>query len=159
MGFPLYVICHFYLVSFNIFFFAFNFFSLITVYLRVLLLGFILPGPLCTSWTWLTVSSGKSFSYYLSKYFSQVLSLFSFRDPYKWMMVYLMCPRGLLGCLHLFSFSFLCSVMWQWFPPFCLPGHLSILLPVILLLISSSVFFISVILFFISVCLLFSSSR
>ena len=36
--------------------------------------------------------------------------------------------RGLLGCLHFFSF-FLYSVLWQWFPLFCPPGHLSILLP------------------------------
>ena len=37
--------------------------------------------------------------------------------------------RGLLGGLHFFSFYFLYSVLWQWFPPFCPPGHLSILQP------------------------------
>ena len=34
---------------------------------------------------------------------------------------------GFLGCLHFFFFSihfFLYSVLWQWFPPFCPPGHL-----------------------------------
>ena len=33
------------------------------------------------------------------------------------------------GCLHFFWFSPLFSVLWHWFPPFCPPGHLSILLP------------------------------
>ena len=40
-----------------------------------------------------------------------------------------MLSRGLLGCLHFFSFSFLYSVLQQWFPPFSPPGHLSVLLP------------------------------
>ena len=40
---------------------------------------------------------------------------------------------NILGCL-LFCISsfFLYSVLWQWFPPFCLPGHLSVLLPQLL---------------------------
>ena len=42
------------------------------------------------------------------------------------------CPGGLLGCVQFFflsSFSFLYSILWQWFPPFCLPGHFPVLLP------------------------------
>ena len=40
-----------------------------------------------------------------------------------------MLSRGLLGCLHFLSFFFLYSVLQQWFPPFCPPGHLPVLLP------------------------------
>ena len=56
MGVPLYVICHVSPVSFNIL--SLTFIILITVSLGVLLLGFILPGTLCASWTWLNVSFG-----------------------------------------------------------------------------------------------------
>ena len=51
-----------------------------------------------------------------------------------------------------FILSFLYSVLWQWFPPFFLPGHFSILLPLIMLLIPSSILFIPV-------CMFFSSSK
>ena len=56
MGVPFYVICHFSLVAFNIFSLSLIFVNLITLCLSVFLLGFILPGTLCASWTWLTVS-------------------------------------------------------------------------------------------------------
>ena len=56
MGFPLYVICHVSFVVFNNLFLSLIFVSLITVCLDVFLLGFILPGALCASWTWFTLS-------------------------------------------------------------------------------------------------------
>ena len=58
------------------------------------------------------------------------------------------------SCLHFFSSFFLYSVLQQWFPPFCLPGHFQVYssASIILLLIPSSVLFISV-------CLFFSSSK
>ena len=70
------------------------------------------------------------FSYYLFKYFSGPFSLPSpFGTSVMRMLVHLSCPKGLLGCLYFCSFFSLYSVLWQWFPPFCPPGHLSILLP------------------------------
>ena len=56
MGVPLYVISHFSLVAFNILSLSLIFVNLITMCLGVFLLGFILPGTLCASWTWLTIS-------------------------------------------------------------------------------------------------------
>ena len=56
MGVPLYIICHFPLVAFNILSLSLIFVSLITISLGVFLLGFILLGILCASWTWLTIS-------------------------------------------------------------------------------------------------------
>ena len=56
MGVPLYVICHFSLVAFNNFSLSLIFVSLITACLGVFLLGFILPGTLCASWTWVAIS-------------------------------------------------------------------------------------------------------
>ena len=54
MRIPLYAISHFSLVAFNIL--SLIFVSLITVCLSMFLLGFILPGTLCASCTWLTIS-------------------------------------------------------------------------------------------------------
>ena len=56
MGIPLYVICCFSLVAFNNFSLPLIFVSQITVCLGVFLLGFILPGNLCASWTWVAIS-------------------------------------------------------------------------------------------------------
>ena len=85
-----FVCCHFPLVSFTILSLSLIFVSLITMCLDVILLGFVLPGTLCTSWTWLTISFprlGKfsnSFwgSCHLFKYFLRsFVSLFSSWDP------------------------------------------------------------------------------
>ena len=70
-----------------IFYLSFCLFSLITVCLAVFLLGFILPGTLCASWTWLTISFPmfrKCSAIISSNIFSGPfsLSLFSFWDPY-----------------------------------------------------------------------------
>ena len=61
------------------------FIILITMCLGVFLLGFILPGTLCASWTWLTISFpvfSLPFQLLSLQIFSGVLSLFSFWDPY-----------------------------------------------------------------------------
>ena len=72
---PLYVICHFSLVAFNILSLSLIFVSLITM---CFLLGFILLGTLCASWAWLTISFpmlGKFSAIISSSNFSQVLFL------------------------------------------------------------------------------------
>ena len=51
MGFHLYVTCCFSLATFNILYTCLTFVSLISIYLGLFLLGFILYGMLCTSWT------------------------------------------------------------------------------------------------------------
>ena len=73
MGFPLYVTCCFSLAAFNILSLFLVFVSLISMCLGVFLLGFILYGILCASWTWLTVSFsmlGKFSTIISSKIFS-----------------------------------------------------------------------------------------
>ena len=84
MGVPLYVICHFSLVAFNNFSLSLIFANLVTMCLGVFPLGFILPGTLCASWTWVTISLpmlGK-FSTIISSNIFSGLPLFSFWDPY-----------------------------------------------------------------------------
>ena len=51
MGFPLYVTCYFSLAAFNILSLCFIFVSLISMCLDTFLLGLILYGTLCASWT------------------------------------------------------------------------------------------------------------
>ena len=71
-----------------IFFIVFTFVCLITVFLSMFLLGFILPGTRCTSWNWVTVSFPlleklSAIKYYLSKYFLRSsLFLLSFWSLY-----------------------------------------------------------------------------
>ena len=56
MEFPLYVTCCFSLAAFNILSLCLVLFSLISMCLGMFLLGFILYGILCASWSWLTIS-------------------------------------------------------------------------------------------------------
>ena len=56
MGVPLYVICHFFCVAFNILSLSLIFVSLVAICLGVFFLGFILPETDFASWTWLTIS-------------------------------------------------------------------------------------------------------
>ena len=73
MRFPLYVTCCFSLAAFNILSLCLVFFSLISMCLGVFLLGFVLYGTLCASWTWLTISFsmlGKFLTLISSKIFS-----------------------------------------------------------------------------------------
>ena len=84
MGIPFYVICWFSLAAFNIFSLYLIFDSLINMCLGMFLLGFILCGTLCSSWTWLTISFpllGK-FSTIFKYFLRPFLFLFFFWDPY-----------------------------------------------------------------------------
>ena len=81
--FSLYVIYHFSLVVFNILFLSLIFVHLC---LSFFLLGLILPGTLCASWTWLIVSFPR-FRKFLAIISSKefiifFFSLLSFWDPY-----------------------------------------------------------------------------
>ena len=73
MGLPLYVTCCFSLAAFNILSLCLIFVSLISMCFGMFLLGFILFGTLCASWTWLTISFstlGKFSTIISSKIFS-----------------------------------------------------------------------------------------
>ena len=113
MGVPLYAICYFSLVAFNILSLSLIFVSLITTWLSVFL-GFILPGTLCASWTWLTISFpmlGKFSAIILSNIFLGPFSLSSpSGNPTMQILVCLILSQR---SLRLFSFFFLYSVPWQ----------------------------------------------
>ena len=112
MGVPLYIICHFSLAAFNNFSLSLIFASLITMCLDMFLLGFILPGTLCASWTWVGFSFsalGKCSTIIFSNIFSVPFCLSSPSEtPMMRMLLHLM-----LSCLHFFSFFFLYSVLQQ----------------------------------------------
>ena len=71
IGFPLYVTCCFSLAALDILSFCLVFASLISMYLGVFLLGFILYGTLCTSWVidYFLFHVGGIFNYNLFKNF------------------------------------------------------------------------------------------
>ena len=75
MGVSSYVICCFSFVAFNNLF-VFNFYHFDYYVSWCVPLGFILPGTLCASWTWLTIYFPmlRKFSAVISQVFSQVLS-------------------------------------------------------------------------------------
>ena len=100
MGVPLYVICHFSLVAFSNFSLSLIFVNLITMCLGVSLLGFILPGTLCTSWTWMDISFPM-----LGKFLT-IISSNIFLGPF-----YLSSPSGTPIMRMLFLFI-LFSVSW-----------------------------------------------
>ena len=101
--------------------------------LGVFLLRFILHGAFSASWTWVTISFptlGK-FSALTSSKISSGPSFFS-SETLLWIPVHLMLAQRsflVLGCFHFFSFFFLYFTLWQGFPPFCPPGHWSVLWP------------------------------
>ena len=85
MGVPLYVIRRFSLAAFNNFSLSLIFANLITTCLGVFLLGFILYGTRCASWTWVAISFpmlGKFSTIISSNIFLGPFSLFSFCNPY-----------------------------------------------------------------------------
>jgi len=146
MGVPLYVICCFTLVGFNILSLSLIFVSLITMRLSMFLLGFILPRTLCASWTWLTISFlmlGKFSAIFSSNIFSGPLSLLS-RFPIMLMFMSLMLSlRSFrLSSFLLILFSIFCSAAVI----YTILSSRSFICPasVILLLIPFSVLFISV---------------
>ena len=159
MGFPLYVTCCFSLAAFNILSLCLVFISLISL----CLLGFILYGTLCASWTWSTFLFlfGEIFNYNLfKKFLIPFLFLFSFWVPYNsnfsafdivpevseailssFHSFYFILPFR--SCFHhLTSSSLICSFASD-----------------ILQLIPSSIFLTSVIVLFVAACLFFNFSR
>ena len=134
MGVPLYVICHFSLAAFNTFSLSLIFATLITMCLGVFLLGFIVYGTLCASWTWLAISFpmlGKFSTIMSSNIFSGPFSLSSpSRTPILRMLLHLMLsqrPLRLSSFLFvLFFFILFCSsefhhaVFQVTYPFFCL---------------------------------------
>ena len=84
IGVALCINCHFSLLLL-IFSLSLIFVRLITMCLGVFLLGFILLGTVCASWTWLIISFptlGKFSANIYSNIFQVFFSLFSFWDPY-----------------------------------------------------------------------------
>ena len=128
MGVSLKVICHFSLVAFNILS-VFNFcrFDFCVsccappwVYPAWDSLCFLDLVDYFLSHVW------KVFRYYLFKYFLRSFLSSPSGTPIMQMLVCLMLFQR---SLRLSSFFFLYSILWQLFPPFCPPGHLSVLLP------------------------------
>ena len=76
MGIPLYVICCFSLVTFNIFSLYLIFDSLINICLGMFFLGFIIYWTLCTSWIWMSIS------FPILGKFSTIISSNIFADPF-----------------------------------------------------------------------------
>ena len=80
MGVPLYLICHFPLAAFNNFSLSLIFANFITMCLGMFLLGFILYGIICASWTQVAISFpmlGKFSTIISSNIFSGSFSLSS----------------------------------------------------------------------------------
>ena len=114
MGIPLYTVCGFNLVAYNIFSLSLIFVSLITVCLGAFLLGFILPRIHCISWTWVTISFpilGK-FSAIISSNIFSGNSLFFFWDPYNTNIGGFNVVPEVCQAVFLFHTFFLYSVLW-----------------------------------------------
>ena len=105
------------------------FVSLISMCLGVFLLGFILYGTVCASWTYFLFHVGRIFSYNLFKnflipyLFSLLLGSLEFEC---WCVWY--CSRGLWDYPLFFSFFLLYSALHNLFTQFYLPAHSFILL-------------------------------
>ena len=111
----MYVTCCFSLAAFNILSFYLVFGSLIIMCLGVFLLGFILYGTLCASWTWLTISFsrlGKFSTIISSKVF---LYLFFFSSSsgtsiFQMLMYLILSQRSLrLSSVLFILFTLFCS--------------------------------------------------
>ena len=132
MEFPLYVACLLSLAALNILSLCLVFVSLISMCLGVFLLGFILYGTLCASWTWLTIS------FSMLRKFSIIISSKNFSCPFFFssssgtpiiqMLVCLILSQRSLRLSSVFSFFLLYSALQKLFPPFYLPAHWFILL-------------------------------
>ena len=109
MVFSLYFTCCFPLAAFNILSLCLVFVSLISMCLGIFLLGFILYGILCTSWTWLmsSFSMGKFSTIVTSKIFSYPFFFSSYVIPIIWMLMFWYGPTGLWGCPQCFLFFLL----------------------------------------------------
>ena len=159
----MYVTC-FSLAAFNILSLCLVCFSLISMCLGVFLLGFIMYGTLCASWTWLTISFSmlQKFSTIISSKIFLYAFFFSSSSGTTviQILVHLILSQR---SLRLSSFLFGLSTL------FCSSEVISIILSSsslihssasdILLLVPSRAFLISVMVLFVSVCLFFNSSR
>ena len=133
MGIPLCVICCFSPAAFNICFLCLIFVNLINMCL-VFHLGFILFGTLWVSWTSVAISFpilGKFSTNISSSIFSWPFFLSSSSGtPMIQMLGHLtLSQRSLRLSSFLLIIFFLFSSLLHLLPPFCLPPHLSYLLP------------------------------
>ena len=157
MGVPLYVICHFSFVAFNMLsvfnFCQFDYYVSWCVHPWV----YLSLDSLCflDLVDYFLSHAQEVFSYYLFKYFLRSsLSLSSPPGtPIMWMLVLLMLPQGSLRQSAFLLILFLYPVLGLWFTPSCPSGHSSIL-PQLLCYPSLLVYYSSL-----SVGPLFSSSR
>ena len=99
------------------------FVSFITQCLSVFLLGFILPGILCTSWIWLTIPVlmlGKFSAIIFSNISSGLFSLFSCWDPYNVNIgVFNVVPgvsQAVLISFHSFFYILFCGSDFHLYP-------------------------------------------
>ena len=149
------------LAAFNILSLCLVFFSLISMWLGVFLLGFILCGTLCASWTrgYCVFHAAEIFNYNVFiNFLIPFLFLFFFWDPYNLNVDAFDIVPGvsetILSSFHSFYFILLFR---RYFHHFIFLIHSSA--SDILLFIPSRVFLISVIVLFVFVCLFFHSSR
>ena len=135
MGIPLCVFCCFSLAAFNIFSLCLIFINLINMCLGVFHLGFTLFGTLWVSCTWVAISFpilGKFSTIISSSIFSWSFFLSSSGTPMIQMLGHLtLSQRSLRLSSFLLILFFLFPSLLHLFPPFCLPPHLSYLLPLL----------------------------
>ena len=109
--------------------------SLIRMYLGMFLLGFILYGTLCASWTLLAISVsmlGKFSTLISSKIFSYPFFLFSSSGtPIIQMLVCLILSWRSLRLSSVLFIFLLYSALQKLFPPFYLPAHSFVVLQII----------------------------
>ena len=117
MGFPLYITCCFSLAVFNILSLYLICVNLISMCLGVFLLGFILHGTLCASWTWLTIyfsMLGKFSTIISSKIFSYPFFFSSSsKTPIIWMLVLLIWPQRSLRLSSVLFILFTLFCSWE----------------------------------------------
>ena len=132
MGSPLYGTCCFSLAAFNILSLCLVFLSLISMCLGVFLLGFILYGTHCASWTSMPISFsmlGKFSTIISSKIFSYpFFSSYSSGTPILLMLVHLIWSQKSLRLSSALFIFLLYTAFQKLFPPFYLPAHWFVLL-------------------------------
>ena len=159
MGFPLCVTCCFPLAAFGTLSFCLVFVGLTSLCLGVFLLGFILYGTLCASWTCFLFHIGEIFNHNLQK-FSHTLSFSLLLGP---LLFYCRCiwycPRGFWDYPQFFFFFILFTLFCSWEVISTILSSSSLICSSasdILLLIPSRAFSISVTVLFVSLCLFFN---
>ena len=155
------VCCRFF-AAFTILSLCLIFVSLISMCLGVFLLGFILYGTLCASWTWMTVSISMWGNFQLiisSKIFSYPFFFSSSSEtPIIRMFVHLILTQRSLGLSSVLFILLLYSALQKFISTILSSCSMICSSPSdILLLITSRIFLISIIVLFVSVCLFFNS--